>query len=189
MVEQAHRRPVRVDQRPGDAGFRQQLRELVALDQHCLDVALDERVAIEFRPPVDKGGDPGKDQIAAKGVIIQHRAFDVMCYDGGERCRRGDGGRPVRDAAAQHGGGNRQQQAAGQRDPAQARRLPQFGHAAVERRHRPAPELLAELQRQRRRQQQRCDKAQQLAIADVAKRHVQQQQHQQDARQRQPPAE
>ena len=70
MVEQEGRGALRRDQRPGDAVLVEQLWQLVALQKHCLDIALDELVAVKLGSPVDKGRDAFVDQVAAKTIIL-----------------------------------------------------------------------------------------------------------------------
>src|SRR5439155_11979314 len=120
VVEQYHRWPSWRDQGPGDAVFAKQLRELIALQLDRLRVALDERVAVKI-PSVDKGLDTGKDQVAAKIVVVEHRPLDMSRPNGGERRGRCDLACFECDGAAQQHCADRQQNRTGKRYPAHAR--------------------------------------------------------------------
>ncbi len=188
MVEQEGGGALRRDQCPCDAVPVEQLGQLIAVKQHRLNIALDEFVAVKLGPPVDKGRDADENQVAAKTVIVEDRAGHVSRLHRGERGRRHCDVRAGR-GAVQHRGAERRQYGSGKRGATKGRRLCQLRQGTVDRAGRAAGCQCPQLRGERRGEQQRGDKANQLAVAAMLQRHVQQpQQHEQPGR-RQPPAQ
>ena len=166
--------------------LREQSRQLVARNRDRLGIAFDEGVTIEVTP-VDERRDAREDQITAKGIVVEDRAFDMVLGDGGEGRGRGDRIPAAGDAAAQCQRAQPHRDRSGKRKAERARRPGERRHTAIEKRNL-TPGALGELRAECGRQQQRSDQPQELGVAAVSQRHVQQQQQHRDARQRKPPA-